>query len=301
MKTFLICHRGALGDFILTWSAIYCLRKALPHYQFLGIGRPEYIRLAISFGLLDTYLDNESASLLDFFCGKRIPEEIGTPQGAVLWLTNGQETVEILRQSASLPVVCIPPFPQTQIHLAQYYCSVIQSHFAITIPQNLSDCFPAKVTECQYALIHPGSGSFKKNYNPHFYLNLANVLRRSCYRKVGFIFGPVEDEKMNKEDFTGEWIERPKDVMALSDLLSHASLYIGNDSGVSHLAGFVGTPTIALYKTTNPKIWGVLGRKVTHISADEEKSALRMIQECLIRGESCFPDSLDIDATNMEI
>jgi ADP-heptose:LPS heptosyltransferase len=284
MKTFLICHRGALGDFILIWPAILCLRKALPQYHFLGIGRPEYMRMAISYGILDTYLDNESASFLDFFCGRRIPEEIGCPQGAVLWLTNGQETVDMLRQSASLPVVCIPPFPEKQIHLAQYYCSVIQSHFTITIPQNLFDGFPARIREGQYALIHPGSGSFEKNYNPVFYRDLANILRRSGFRKVGFIFGPVEDEKMNKEDFTGEWIERPKNVKALADFLSHTSIYIGNDSGASHLAGFVGTQTIALYKTTDPKIWGALGRKVTHISADEEESALRMIQEHLIRG-----------------
>ena len=145
MKTFLICHRGALGDFILTWPALLCLRKVLPEYHFLGIGRTQYMKLAISFGLLDTYLDNESAELLDFFCGRSIPEEIGCPQGAVLWLTTGQETADMLRQSALLPVVCISPFPEKQIHLAQYYCSVVQSHFTITIPQNLADCFPAQV------------------------------------------------------------------------------------------------------------------------------------------------------------
>ena len=282
MKTFLICHRGALGDFILTWPALYCLKEALPHYQFLGIGRPEYMQLAISYGLLTTYIDNESAGLLDLFCGERMPEEVGSPEGAILWLTDGQNTVEILRQSASLPIVCIPPFPQTEIHLAQYYCSAIQSHFAIKIPQNLSDCFPARATEGQYALIHPGSGSFKKNYSPLMYRELANILRQSGYPKVGFVFGPVEEEKMNKEDFTGEWIESPKDVMALADLLSRASLYVGNDSGVSHLAGFTGTQTIVLYKTTDPKTWGVLGKKVTHIPADDENSALHNIQEYLI-------------------
>ena len=282
MKTFLICHRGALGDFILTWPALYCLKEALPHYQFLGIGRPEYMQLAISYGLINTYLDNESADLLDLFCGERIPEEVGSPEGAILWLTDGQNTVEILRQSASLPIVCIPPFPQTEIHLAQYYCSAIQSHFAIKIPQNLSDCFPARATEEQYALIHPGSGSFKKNYSPLMYRELANILRQSGYPKVGFVFGPVEEEKMNKEDFTGEWIESPKDVMVLADLLSRASLYVGNDSGVSHLAGFTGTQTIVLYKTTDPKTWGVLGKKVTHIPADDENSALHNIQEYLI-------------------
>ncbi len=281
MKIFLICHRGALGDFILTWPALYCLRKVLSEYHFLGIGRTEYMKLAISFGLLDTYLDNESAELLDFFCGRSIPEKIGCPHGAVLWLTNGQKIVDMLRQSTSLPVVCISPFPEKQIHLAQYYCSAIQSDFNITVPQHLSDCFPARLAKGQYALIHPGSGSFKKNYNPLFYRDLASVLKRSGYRKVGFIFGPVEDEKMNKEDFNGEWIEHPKDVKVLADLLSHASLYIGNDSGVSHLAGFVGTQTIALYKTTDPKIWGVLGKKVTLISAADEKSALCKIKEYL--------------------
>tara|TARA_B100000959_G_scaffold132018_1_gene138373 strand:- start:464 stop:1318 length:855 start_codon:yes stop_codon:yes gene_type:complete len=282
LKTFLICHRGALGDFILTWPALYCLKKVLPHYQFLGIGRTEYIRPAISLGLLDTYIDNESAGLLGFFCGECIPEKVGSPEGAILWLTDGQKTVELLRQSATLPVVCIPPFPQTEIHLAQFYCSVVQSHFAITTPQNLSDCFPTGVIEGQYALIHPGSGSFKKNYSPLLYRELANILRQYGYHKVGFIFGPVEEEKMKEDDFTGEWIEHPKDVMALADLLSHASLYIGNDSGVSHLAGFVGTQTIVLYKTTDPKIWGVLGKKVTHLQANGEKSALRKIQEHLI-------------------
>ena len=165
--------------------------------------------------------------------------------------------------------------------MAQYYCSIIQSLFSITVPQELSDCFPARVTEGHYALIHPGSGSSRKNYSPQFYHILANELRRYGFPETGFIFGPVEDEKMNAEDFAGEWIKRPKDVEALAGLLSCASLYIGNDSGVSHLSGFMGTPTIALYKTTDPKKWGVLGKKVVHISDANKESAMRKIQECL--------------------
>jgi ADP-heptose:LPS heptosyltransferase len=69
--------------------------------------------------------------------------------------------------------------------------------------------------------------------------------------------------------------------MALAELLLYSSLYIGNDSGVSHLAGFVGTPTIALYKTTDPGIWGVLGKNVAHITAEDEDSALLMILDYL--------------------
>ncbi len=283
MKSFLICHRGALGDFILTWPAIYCLRKALPHHQFFGIGRKEYMNLAISFGLLDTYIDNESACLLDFFCGKRIPEQIGSPNGAVLFLTKGEQIVNLISKCASLPVISITPFPDNRIHLAQYYCAAIKSHFPISAPENLSDCFPTRIKETHYALIHPGSGSINKNYNPLFYRNLADELRCLGYNKVGIIFGPVEDEKMDKEDFNEEWIVRPKDIEGLARLLSGATLYIGNDSGVSHLSGFIGTSTIVLYKTTDPEIWGVLGKKVDHISAANEGLALHKIQECLTR------------------
>ena len=283
VPTFVICHRGALGDFVLTWPAIHCLRLTLPDYAFLGIGRPEYMRLAVSLGLLDSYLDKESARLLDFFSGRTIPQEIGHPHGAILWLTDGGKVVNLLKKSASLPVVCINPFPALQTHIARYYCLSVRSCFPINIPENLSDCFPSREIKGQYALIHPGSGSIKKNYTPQLYLSLAKELRRLWRQKARFIFGPVEQEKMNIKDFSGEWIEQPEDVQELADLLTGASLYIGNDSGVSHLSGYLGTPTIALYKTTDPKIWGAIGREVIHISEANEQSALLKIQECLRR------------------
>ncbi len=243
------------------------------------------MRLAIRFGLLDSCLDKESARLLDFFSGRAIPPEIGAPHGAphggVLWLSDGQEVVNLLKKSASLPVVSIDPFPSIRTHLAQYYCSAIQSHFPIVIPQDLSDCFPPRVTKGQYALIHPGSGSPKKNYSSQFYQSMVDELRRFGYQKVGFIFGPVEQEKMNVEEFDGQWLEQPDNLEELVSLLAGAALYIGNDSGVSHLSGFLGIPTIALYKSTDPKIWGVLGKKVAHISATNEESASHKIRECL--------------------
>jgi ADP-heptose:LPS heptosyltransferase len=280
MKSFLICHLGALGDFVLTWPAIQCLQQALPDYQFLGIGRLEYMRLAITLGLLDACIDKESARLIDFFSGRAVPSEIGSPHGAVIWLSRGQDIVNLLKKSASLSVISINSFPALQTHIACYYCSAIFSHFPINIPKDLSDCFPVReIKKGQYALIHPGSGSPRKNYLPQFYRGLADELRQFGCQKVGFIFGPVEREKMKIEEFAGEWIEQPENVEELADLLSGASLYIGNDSGVSHLSGYLGIPTVALYKTTDPKIWGVVGRRVVHISAVNEDSASRKMRE----------------------
>jgi len=41
----------------------------------------------------------------------------------------------------------------------------------------------------------------------------------------------------------------------LSDLISHAKLFIGPDTGVTHLAAATGTPTICLFGPTNPIKW----------------------------------------------
>jgi hypothetical protein len=58
-------------------------------------------------------------------------------------------------------------------------------------------------------------------------------------------------------------------------------LYLKKRKDVSHLSGYLGIPTIALYKTIDPKVWGVLGRKVVYISAVNEESTSSKIRECL--------------------
>ena len=280
MKTFLICHRGALGDFILTWPAIYCLRQILPDYLFKGIGRPEYMRLAIDFGLLDSCINMDSSILLDLFNGKSIPPEISHPSGAVLWLSSGQNVVNLLKKYALLPVVLVEPFPSERVPVALYHCQSIKLFFPIDIPDNLSDCFPKRSIKGKYAIIHPGSGSAAKNYSPQFYLALADELQRFGYKKVNFILGPAEKEIM-AGNFSGEWIEQPKNLEELADLLKNASLYIGNDSGVSHLSGVIGIPTITFYKSTDPEVWGTVGRRVAHIKTGNEKSAMNKILNLL--------------------
>lgn len=52
----------------------------------------------------------------------------------------------------------------------------------------------------------------------------------------------------------------PMDLSALADMLGNACAVIGVDTGLSHLAAAVDTPTLALYTATDPGLTGVLGR-----------------------------------------
>jgi heptosyltransferase-3 len=42
----------------------------------------------------------------------------------------------------------------------------------------------------------------------------------------------------------------------IADLLRHARAYLGPDTAVTHLAAVCGTPTVALYGPTDPRLWG---------------------------------------------
>lgn len=281
MKTFLICHLGALGDFILTWPAIKSLRQKFSDYHFWGVGRNSYMKLGVRMGLIDSYLDIDSKPMPDFFSGKSLPTALGTPAGAVLWMKEAQSLLKLLQASATLPTINIDPIPNVNKHVARYYCEKLEVPFKINVPKDLSHLFPSRHENNGHILIHPGSGSPKKNFSPQFYLKLADILTSQGYSKIIFLLGPVEMESNIKASFRDREYREIDDLQHLQNLLVEAALYIGNDSGVSHFSGILGTPTIAIYRSTDPEIWGVIGDKVFNIKARSESMALKSVLEII--------------------
>jgi ADP-heptose:LPS heptosyltransferase len=55
---------------------------------------------------------------------------------------------------------------------------------------------------------------------------------------------------------------RIADLYELACWLATARIYIGNDSGITHLAAAVGTPVVALFGPTDPRIWAPRGPHV---------------------------------------
>ena len=48
----------------------------------------------------------------------------------------------------------------------------------------------------------------------------------------------------------------------LAALLKRCMVCVGNDSGVTHMAAAVGTPVVALFGPTDPRVWGPRGNRV---------------------------------------
>jgi ADP-heptose:LPS heptosyltransferase len=64
-------------------------------------------------------------------------------------------------------------------------------------------------------------------------------------------------------------VAREWPVRVLAAALAEAGLFLGNDSGVSHLAAAVGTPTVALFGPTDPTVWSPIGPRVTVVRSPD--------------------------------
>ncbi|MBF0433181.1 MAG: glycosyltransferase family 9 protein [Fibrobacteria bacterium] len=276
---FLVCHRGALGDFLLTLPVIYQLKQHYQSHRFIGLGKPEYMKLAFKAGLFDEIYNCESAAYLPFFEGRVVPSEFQTLSYLLAWFQPLDEMQHYLERQ-KVKAVFYPPFPDGETkHMLTYNAGVLPL-FALDTPlkADLSSLCPSVKQES--VLIHPGSGSTTKNYAPEFYLFIANELQTMGYKQIQFLLGPCELalEPLFKEHFP---VIKPGNPYELAQALSSAKLYIGNDSGVSHLAGFLGRPSVAFYKATNPAVWGIAGRQVYHVEATLESIAMAKLQKVL--------------------
>jgi lipopolysaccharide heptosyltransferase III len=103
-------------------------------------------------------------------------------------------------------------------------------------------------TDNGFIAIHPYSGSTKKNW-PHF-AELASRIGKP----VRFCVSPEQS-----------WPEavRYDDLYDLAKWLATASLYIGNDSGITHLAAAVGVPVVAIFQASDPSVWSPRGHTST--------------------------------------
>ena len=137
-------------------------------------------------------------------------------------------------------------------------------------------------------VFHPGSGSPKKNHPPAFWTALLNALKKELCPQPGafsLLLGPAEEDarsiyERHAQDESLEILFSPQKE-ALTSLLGTASLYIGLDSGLSHLAAMCGTPTIALFKSTSMSQWRPIGPRVSVLKAEKGDASLvgRVVRE----------------------
>src|SRR5438876_2340247 len=112
--------------------------------------------------------------------------------------------------------------------------------------------------------MHPGSGGYStaRRWAPERFAQLADTLFHDAGGQLVLMGGPEETElhqqiielmqsEMPVRSFAGKG-----NIRVAAAVLKQADLFIGNDSGLMHLATAVGTPTVAIFGLTNSDAWG---------------------------------------------
>jgi len=131
-------------------------------------------------------------------------------------------------------------------------------------------------------VFHPGSGGKGKNHPPEFWRELiGKVTGRfpspSLFRSV-VLLGPAEEPLL--PFFTGQVGGEQAEILfapeleQLLSILTQAPLYVGHDSGITHLAAKLGTPTIALFKNSSVQQWRPLGPRVRVVESEKNRKTL---------------------------
>jgi ADP-heptose:LPS heptosyltransferase len=107
--------------------------------------------------------------------------------------------------------------------------------------------------------------------------------------EVIFLLGPAEMERLSVSAIGRiETISRILTNLSLADVLavlSNAGGYIGNDSGITHLAAAMGVKTISVFGPTNPEVYSPTGPAVTVVAssrADFTKKPSAKLQKKLL-------------------
>jgi len=111
----------------------------------------------------------------------------------------------------------------------------------------------------RFAVLHPGSGGFSlaRRWEPWKFAELAAALWQR-YQLASIIVGGPHDDVPAVLDAASsplvDWSERTT-IPQLAALLEQATLFVGADSGVMHLAAAMKTPLVAIFGPSNHRAW----------------------------------------------
>jgi heptosyltransferase-3 len=123
----------------------------------------------------------------------------------------------------------------------------------------------------KFAVVHPGSGGAAKCWPWERFLRVIRFLAGQGI--PGFVVTGEAEARLAGELARAalpagwQWLDRPP-LGELAGLLRSSRLYIGNDSGVTHLAAVCGTNVVAVFRREFAAAWRPLGPS-TVLSSDD--------------------------------
>jgi len=264
MRRILVLRGGALGDFIVTLPALELLRKRWPRARIELVGNATAAHLAVARGILDAAHSQHEARWSRLFA----PLETPLATDFAAWLAHFDLVVSYWPDSEGdlarrFPItsqqtfISAPALPTVAPAAAHYGAALrglgldeLERTFTLIAPLSASALKPRNE---QPISIHPGSGSLHKNWPQAKWRELLGHLPGP----VQVIVGEAEMERCptTESAWPNARVLLKPSLEELVTALASSRLFLGHDSGVSHLAAACGVPCVLLFGPTDPAVW----------------------------------------------
>jgi heptosyltransferase-3 len=289
LKRILVIRGGAIGDFVLTLPAIKLLRDNYPQAHLEILGYKHIVALAENRFYAQAVRSIEYAALASFFAkGADLPAELCDYFAGfdlvVSYLFDPDRIFETNLNLAGVEIFlpCVSKVAAGEHAARQLARSLKDLDLSLTDPaariypslgdQASADQFLA-ASPLPMVALHPGSGSETKNWPIDRWQQLAAWLLQSRHASTLLIVGGEADENeiAALSDLAGSVRAENLPLPLLAAILQKCALFIGHDSGISHIAAAVGTPCCLLFGPTDPATWAPANPSVRVIKAPNER------------------------------
>ena len=301
----LVLRGGAIGDFIVTLPMLGLLRSRWPAADIEVVGNARAAELGLRGGCLNAVHSQDEGRWSALYAGEPLPVALAD------WLAAFELVISFWPDPDATLARRFPLHPGQRflaapatpalVPAARHFCEVLRplglstTDFRSRLPigtgrtptdQPAPAAAPGTAVRStrRRLAIHPGSGSARKNWPAARWREL--IARAG--EPILLVLGEAErawsegGQPLLGIDASGPTTVRREPVEVSRDLplpelaatLAGCRLFVGHDSGLSHLAAAVGTPCVLLFGPTDPAMWAPPGDQVRVIRHGENLEAI---------------------------
>lgn len=308
VEKILIWHQGALGDLLLAAPALLALSRHYGGARLTGLGQPQrWGLLARTLAVEAVWPGEEAAWAWLFTAAAPLPgplqERLAPFQLAVIFSPRPHPTLlSRLGQAGISGVAWIPSFPEAgrepvaawqARHLASLGLAYEPQPVRLILDQEKAWGEP--LPKDAFVAVAPGSGHPCKNWPLAHYYQVTRSLAWQHGLEVVWLAGPAEEPLLPYlqplAGAQGHLLLAQRPLKQVAAILSRCRLFLGGDSGLTHLAAAVGAPAVlALFGPTDPQIWAPQGDNVTVLSAAQACAPCTRGREITCPAPQCLKD-----------
>lgn len=277
---FLVLRGGAIGDFILTLPVLQALRERWPTAHIELMCYPHIGQLVLDTGLVEAIRSLDEAGMAEFFSLRPefTEEQVAYIRSFDIIITYLHDPGHIVRENllraGARQVIYGTPMV-TEGHAIDFLLKPLEE--LALYPECAVPCLRLSESSAlaggvwlqehhlagRVTAIHPGSGSPKKNWPAERFGRLAEALCRDgggCF----FIFGEADRdiEAALSRQLPRIPVLSGVPLTQVAAVLANCDAYVGNDSGITHIAAALGIPVVALFGPSDHTTWAPRGEHV---------------------------------------